>query len=198
MRDRLYLTGGTALSAFYLRHRQSEDLDFFSEEDVGIEEVLHVVRSAPAIQDVQYERKYDRKIFLLRYPQARVLKVEFTTYPFRRCEEGPVVEGVQVDSLRDILVNKVMALTDRRDAKDYVDLYFAFKKWSTLDFDRLIEDSEAKFGVRGIQHILRGRFMEGPPSLGVLRMVEAFDPESLTDFFTKQARQWIARSLEES
>jgi predicted nucleotidyltransferase component of viral defense system len=25
-----YLTGGTALSAYYLKHRYSEDLDFFS------------------------------------------------------------------------------------------------------------------------------------------------------------------------
>jgi predicted nucleotidyltransferase component of viral defense system len=29
-----YLTGGTALSAFYLFHRISEDLDFFSEKEV--------------------------------------------------------------------------------------------------------------------------------------------------------------------
>ena len=28
--DNFYLTGGTALSAFYLQHRLSEDLDFFS------------------------------------------------------------------------------------------------------------------------------------------------------------------------
>jgi len=28
-----YLTGGTALAAFYLRHRHSEGLDFFSEKE---------------------------------------------------------------------------------------------------------------------------------------------------------------------
>lgn len=28
-----YLTGGTALSEFYLKHRFSEDLDFFSEQE---------------------------------------------------------------------------------------------------------------------------------------------------------------------
>ena len=32
--SRFYLTGGTALSEFYLRHRLSEDLDLFSEEEV--------------------------------------------------------------------------------------------------------------------------------------------------------------------
>jgi len=29
--DSFYLTGGTALSAFYLHHRKSRDLDFFSD-----------------------------------------------------------------------------------------------------------------------------------------------------------------------
>jgi predicted nucleotidyltransferase component of viral defense system len=29
-----YLTGGTALTAFYLGHRYSEDLDFFSETEI--------------------------------------------------------------------------------------------------------------------------------------------------------------------
>ena len=32
--DTFYLTGGTALSEFYLQHRLSEDLDFFSEEEL--------------------------------------------------------------------------------------------------------------------------------------------------------------------
>ncbi|MBI2644253.1 MAG: nucleotidyl transferase AbiEii/AbiGii toxin family protein [Candidatus Wildermuthbacteria bacterium] len=34
--QKFYLTGGTALAAFYLRHRYSEDLDFFSEEEINI------------------------------------------------------------------------------------------------------------------------------------------------------------------
>ena len=40
-----YLTDGTALAAFYLRHRYSEDLDFFSEQDVSSEEVITFIRS---------------------------------------------------------------------------------------------------------------------------------------------------------
>lgn len=34
LRDRFYFTGGTALSAYYLKHRYSDDLDFFSESEV--------------------------------------------------------------------------------------------------------------------------------------------------------------------
>ncbi|MEW5692252.1 MAG: nucleotidyl transferase AbiEii/AbiGii toxin family protein [Candidatus Hydrogenedentota bacterium] len=31
--QKFYLTGGTALSEFYLKHRISEDLDFFCENE---------------------------------------------------------------------------------------------------------------------------------------------------------------------
>lgn len=34
LRETFFLTGGTALSAFFLAHRYSEDLDFFTEEPV--------------------------------------------------------------------------------------------------------------------------------------------------------------------
>ncbi len=197
LRDRFHLTGGTALSAFYLHHRLSEDLDFFTDESFELEEVLAFVKSVPGVQEVQYERKYDRRIFLLRYPRAKLMKVEFTTYPFPRCEEGPVVDGIRIESLRDILANKLMALSDRRDPKDYVDLYFLFKRFPMLDFESAIRDSQAKFGIKGIPHILRGRFLEGPPPLGILMMRETFDPDALSEFFTTQARRWIARSTAE-
>ena len=32
--ERFYLTGGTALSGYYLQHRVSDDLDFFTEDDI--------------------------------------------------------------------------------------------------------------------------------------------------------------------
>lgn len=32
LKENFYFTGGTALSAVYLQHRESEDLDFFSGE----------------------------------------------------------------------------------------------------------------------------------------------------------------------
>lgn len=36
LKDTFYLTVGTALAAFYLQHRYSEDLDFFTETEVDI------------------------------------------------------------------------------------------------------------------------------------------------------------------
>ena len=125
------------------------------------------------------------------------MKVEFTTYPFARLEKGSEVEKIQIDSLRDILTNKLMAMTDRRDAKDYVDLYCGFKNHPQLDIEQLIVQTELKFGVKGIHHILRGRFLEPIPSIGTLKMRETLDQEGLTQFFVQQAKHWITRSTQE-
>lgn len=37
-----YLAGGTALSEFYLQHRKSEDLDFFTQEELLGENLMQV------------------------------------------------------------------------------------------------------------------------------------------------------------
>lgn len=34
LRENYYLTGGTALSEFYLHHRYSDDMDFFTEKEI--------------------------------------------------------------------------------------------------------------------------------------------------------------------
>jgi predicted nucleotidyltransferase component of viral defense system len=196
LRFSFYLTGGTALSAFYLSHRLSEDLDFFSEEQIDIEPVLAFLKSVPDVGDIQYERKFDRKMFILRHTSGQVLKVEFTTYPFKRCEEGLAVEEISVDSLKDILVNKTMALTDRKDPKDYVDLFYGFKNRPGMDLRELLRATETKFGIKGVGHIIKGRFLEGLPSLGTLMLMTEFDYETVTRFFKDQALSLISADLE--
>ena len=44
--DNFYLTGGTALAAFYLQHRYSEDLDFFTADPNAVRLV------APSLETV--------------------------------------------------------------------------------------------------------------------------------------------------
>jgi len=40
---RFFLTGGSALGLFYLDHRRSYDLDFFTSDEVGAKEVQNLV-----------------------------------------------------------------------------------------------------------------------------------------------------------
>jgi len=47
LRESFFLTGGTALSAFFLEHRLSEDLDFLTEEPERVQHVLCGATSRP-------------------------------------------------------------------------------------------------------------------------------------------------------
>jgi hypothetical protein len=196
LRQDFYLSGGTALAAFYLRHRSSEDLDFFCEEEFNVEPVLALLQSIPSVQKMEYERKFDRRLFLLCFGPEDVLKVEFTRYPFPRCEAGISVENLQIDSVRDIVANKLVALTDRTDAKDYADVYYAFRNDPDLDLETLIGDAEHKFGITGIKHMLAGRFLQDLPSTAGLRMCEPLDTNALAAFFRAQGKSWIASSID--
>ncbi len=196
LRDRFYLTGGTALAAFYVRHRMSDDLDLFSEEPATAEEIIAFLKTLPGISGIEYQHAFDRKRFLLRDLAGETLKVEFTRYPFRRIAPAKVLEGLQVDSVRDILANKLMAMTDRRDAKDFVDFFFGRKAAPELSVEELVCDVEQKFGVTGIRHILQGRFLQPPPP-GELKMLVPSDPDEMARYFQDQAREWVTRSLSE-
>jgi len=126
-----YLTGGTALSEFYLYHRFSDDLDFFTAAEtfpqIEIEALVERIRKAIKADEVNYRRLYDRRIFFLQYGGGE-LKVEFTQYPFTAINPRKKQKGIFVDSLDDIIANKWMALMDRVEAKDFVDFYFIIKE----------------------------------------------------------------------
>lgn len=191
-----YLSGGTALAAFHLGHRRSDDLDFFTEEQVPVEVVLEFLRSLEmGVPD--YQHLFDRRIFLLPAAPDGALKVEFTRYPFARCEPGSGIGGLRVDSLRDILANKLLAMTERREPKDFVDLYCAVKRPGAPTIDALAGDAERKFGVRGVRHMLSGRFIEGSPPLGGLEMLSDIETAEVARFFTATARRWVSESIEE-
>ena len=189
-----YLTGGTALSAFYLRHRLSEDLDFFTEGDVDTELILTFLRSLPEVEELESERKLDRKIFLISYSGGEQLTTGFTKYPFKAIDPFTEVDGIHADSLADILVNKLMAMTDRKDIKDYVDIYFILKEFPELSLDEMIGKTELKFGSKGLKDILQGRFLECPANIEALTMKKTCNAKELVAFFKETARGLIKRS----
>lgn len=132
IRDLFYLTGGTALSEFYLKHRFSDDLDFFTNEKefprFEIEAFAEVIKKEIKANEVEYRHIYDRRIFFFKKDNEE-LKMEFTYYPFSLLNSPNNFNGLLTDSLEDIAANKFMALMDRIEAKDFVDLFFLFKEF---------------------------------------------------------------------
>ena len=134
-----YFSDGTALSAFYLHHRFSEDLDFFSEKefDAGALNLFLLTRKKDfSARSLQYQQSFNRNLFFLEFDDRSNLKVEFTWYPFTRLERGAMFDNLQIDSALDIAVNKVFTMTQQARGRDYVDLFEIHRKYA-FDFKEL-------------------------------------------------------------
>ena len=88
---RFYLTGGTALAEFYLKHRLSEDIDLFSEKEVRprvIEAFLKGISLKLGVSKIIKERFLGLYTYKLQYKDGGSLKIDFNYYPFPRIEKG--------------------------------------------------------------------------------------------------------------
>ncbi len=163
--EHFVLTGGTALSAFFLQHRTSEDIDLFSDGDVPLSTINAFLRAVPAIRVESFERRCDRKIFTICIDDDP-LKVEFTKFPYPRVY-GKVQVGrnLWVDSPNEILVNKLLAITDRREPKDDVDVYFLLRNEGAPSLVEAVTMAEKKFGVKGLRYSVQSRLLAVPDAL---------------------------------
>lgn len=150
LKDKFYWTGGTLLAYHYFQHRQSEDLDFFSQEEFSFDEVnqfIQNLKSKASFKSVEYQKIFDRHEFLLK--NKEILRVEFVYYDHQRNQLGSKrrILGVWVDSLKDIAANKTLAYFDRNEPKDVYDVYFLLTKGGFTP-KRLLNLVFKKFGVR--------------------------------------------------
>ena len=120
-----YLSGGTALSEYYLHHRLSEDLDFFSEQDIDplwIQTFGHSLSQKLHATKVDIEQSFNRNLVFFTYPDS-ILKTEFTYFPFSTIEKPKKQQGLRVDSLIDIAVNKFFTIYQKPASRHFIDLY---------------------------------------------------------------------------
>ncbi len=193
--DRFYLTGGTALSAFYLEHRLSQDLDLFTDTEEAmppIEFLTGLIRKLPSIDDIRYERLYDRRIFAVTFKDGDTLKAEFTTYPFKSIEKRARIGKLVVDSMLNIATGKLFAMTDRYDPKDFVDLYFVLQKYGWTLNDLIIKAGE-RFDIKGMEFVIPERLLLvkkiGPEELPV--MIREINIEEMKSYFLGQSSELV-------
>lgn len=187
---RFYLTGGTALAVFYLEHRYSEDLDFFSETEFSVEGIttfFEKIRKPVGFQKIDLEQNLNRNIFFLEFPNEAV-KMEFTFFPFPRVEASHQEMGVQIDSLLDIAVNKLFSIYQRSKARDYIDLYFICRKqkWTVGE---LVKKAKIKFDWHIDLLQLGSQFIKAETAKDYPRMAREISDDEWRGFFVAEARR---------
>lgn len=140
-----YLSGGTALSEFYLQHRLSEDLDFFSPEEIDPAWLntlsIKIAREIGAKRDIQ--ASFNRNLVYFQVGK-KVVKTEFTYYPFLQIEKPKIINGLKIDSLIDIAVNKFFTIYQKPTARHFIDLYLIMTT-KNYDFEEIEGLARTKF-----------------------------------------------------
>ncbi|MBI2389828.1 MAG: nucleotidyl transferase AbiEii/AbiGii toxin family protein [Deltaproteobacteria bacterium] len=182
-----YLSGGTALSAFYLHHRTSEDLDLFTRGAVDSSALLRLVGSV-AEGPVVPRRLADRFGFIVPL-RGETVRVEFVRYDHPAIEAPAARFGaLRVDGLRDILANKLSAIVDRNEPKDFADVYCLLSR-AGLSLEQGIADAKAKFGWPALE-LLQSAFLR----IDQMTDWPALDPPADVEEARRAFRGW-ARSL---
>ena len=113
-----YLTGGTALSEFYLQHRYSDDLDLFTREERSLkkdyEDLSKVLTHlGHEIISAEIDDQFIRLFLSPSETSREQLKIEFARdVPAMMSPANPFGKIV-VDSFEDIAVNKICAILNR-------------------------------------------------------------------------------------
>lgn len=188
------LTGGTALSAFYLKHRFSFDLDFFSEEKISFYIVSDFIKNLGISKSFYYIKHFDRNIFVLDFKDGSKLNVEFTEYPLKNLNKLEKIDGLSIDSFEDIMINKVCAIADRNEIKDYVDLFFSLKA-SKIGLENVFKLTERKCEIKGILNILKYKLLKLPEGFENIVFIKKIEKKEMENFFKTEIKKILKKEL---
>lgn len=189
--SKFFFTGGTALSHFYLRHRFSEDLDFFSEDELEplvIKSWIKEVSKKLSVVKTVQNTLSGQEIFYFHFPQEDVVKVDFAYFPFPHLGTFTRFNDLKVSSLEDIAVNKVQAIITRKRARDYLDLYLATQKlgWTIKDLQK---NYRLKFEVWLGPEELATNFINVLDAKDKPIFLGNISQKEVTDFFLSEAQK---------
>lgn len=201
--DNFYLTGGTALAEFYLKHRLSEDLDFFSENEFNPQSIsvfFGKIKRCAKIKKVEFHQSFNRNLFFLDLTDGDKIKTEFTYFPFERIDKKKKMENLHIDSLLDIAVNKAFTIYQNPRSRDFIDLYFILKNppagGKNLSLDGLVKKAQIKFGnyIDPIQ--LGAQYMKAKEVKDFPKMLVDINENIWQDFFVLEAKKLSEKVIE--
>lgn len=204
------LSGGTALSRYYLHHRESEDLDFFCKSFVlDFEYVYKIINLnlrtkgfiCEEIERADKEGQIKYIIFVVSYADAAI-KLDFLDDPFSGMWEPAMRKDytdspVIVDAIELIYYRKLYSITYGKHLlnerpKDLVDLYFLNNVKPV--FEMIDYTTEHNIGLDWLSFFKKlGETSE--ISLDRVRLLKPLDTHTLSAWLRDVSLQGITRQI---
>ncbi|MBI5701032.1 nucleotidyl transferase AbiEii/AbiGii toxin family protein [Candidatus Saganbacteria bacterium] len=208
------LAGGTALELFYLKHRFSRDLDFFSPK-YGLKEIDEIIAefSKTVGSRVKLENDFAAagrarvRFYTVKIKGTAVpLKIDFVEDVLFSKPQIELFKKVPVYAVKEIYFQKVVALTGTRlladeigreavagrmEARDVFDIYYLSK--NILPLHKFLRKLYKNY-QRGMIQWFRS-YSRQETKLGVLDLAiydKHFDAAKMIDYLDKEIRSFMA------
>lgn len=194
---KFFLTGGTALSVFYLHHRLSDDLDLFTKDFSNLAEVAFWIKTNWPKESVKIKEAGQFLSLLI-----KDVKVDFVidTLSSDEKRERYMFENghyLSIDTISNIASNKFCTLVSRTEPKDYIDFYMILKSFPTMKINDIYQESRRKDAIfddpptAAFQMETGVAFIKKNPSI-MPKMFTQIDMPDFFEFYSK-ATMWVYR-----
>lgn len=145
--ESFFLTGGTALSVFYLHHRLSNDLDLFTLNPADMSEIDFWVKRVWPQESAKIKEGPNFLSFLI-----KETKVDFVidSLSNREARESFLFENghrLLVDTLNNIVSNKLCTIVSRVEPKDFIDYYIIQKTFPQFSLEQIYNNARKKEAI---------------------------------------------------
>jgi len=213
-----YLAGGTALARYYFQHRESYDLDFFTQNfsRTAVFAVTDKIKKKLGfeinlVEDIDKVGMLKVMIFYIKDKNEDVLKIDFVEDSLKLISDLRNVDGIPVMSKEDIYKRKIYAAAGYQEAfdilgrriirggrqspKDFCDLYFLSHTFIPLsDFVAKYSEEIAKEGI--VKWFRSYDRLEMKMGLFDLNMKKTIDYREMERHFKEQVDILIAREID--
>jgi len=175
------LVGGTALS-LQLGHRQSVDIDLFTINAQNNKILLDYFQENFSNIEILYNDTGILQII------ADNIKIDLVHVKGKLLENPLTIDGFTMLGIKDIAAMKLMAITDRKTPKDYIDIAYLLKE---IPLETMFELYRQKYNVNDISNVKK--------SLAEVNHVNPYDWEKIkmlkTDIFISNVPSIIKEEL---
>jgi len=142
-----YLAGGTGL-AFYLRHRLSLDLDFFTRKDIYTKILIQQLKKLGKL-------KIEKEAADTLICDFNGTRITFLKYDYPNLFAFKKIQRINIADAKDIGCMKIDAISSRGAKKDFIDLFFICQKIISLKELLKLFEKKYKSVNYNMMHILK-------------------------------------------
>jgi predicted nucleotidyltransferase component of viral defense system len=145
--ENFFLTGGTALSVFYLHHRLSNDLDLFTSVMLDLSEIDFWLKTK-WLKEIVKIKEAPQFLSLL----IKDVKIDFVIDPLSASVERKRFgfengHHLSVDTITNIASNKLCTVVSRIEPKDFIDFYMIMKAIPDFEIKDIYQHSKSKDAI---------------------------------------------------